>query len=441
MDTRFLSVRLSASLLALATVAFTFSITNTEAAVAAKATIDPSSVDFGNVTVGSSSAAEVVTLKNTGITRLRVSNVTLSGSNLDQFEMVDNGCKGSTLTAGQSCTVDVSFTPTSEGAKNADLTFSDNAGTQTVPLSGTGQAVPDTSLPVGYSYFFENVDGDVDTDAISFDPESGDVQVSRPHYVEEDSCQKFNNAEDWGSLPTGYDYYFADIDGDKDADAIGINAGAGSVIISRSTGSSFNTPYDAGKVPSGYEYDVGNINGDTAEDLVALNPQTGEVQIFVSTGTQPAFNQYNGGVLLVGYNYSLADVNGNGAVDAIGLNAENGDVQVSYSRGFYFEAPVDWGTLSTGREYLFSDVHGNELADAIGVASNTGNVQVSNSSSTYFESATDWGTLLSGYNYDAADINGGNQKSDMVMSDPETGEVWLSFSTGTYFTDPCSMTS
>jgi len=45
----------------------------------------------------------------------------------------------SQMTTGSSCTVQVTFTPTVAGSAKGQLTFTDDAGTQRVGLSGRGQ--------------------------------------------------------------------------------------------------------------------------------------------------------------------------------------------------------------------------------------------------------------------------------------------------------------
>ena len=103
---------------------------------AASATLSasPSSVSFGNQAVGSTSSAQSVTITNTGGAAASISSVA-AGSGFGQT----NTC-GSSLAAGASCTVSVTFSPTAAQAYSANLTVSSNAtnATLTVPLSGTG---------------------------------------------------------------------------------------------------------------------------------------------------------------------------------------------------------------------------------------------------------------------------------------------------------------
>ncbi|HYI32477.1 MAG TPA: choice-of-anchor D domain-containing protein [Glaciibacter sp.] len=102
---------------------------------------------FGDVQVGSSSASKTFTLTNAGNATLTVSNVTLSS----QFAMGTNTCGPlpKAIAPAGSCSVAVTFAPTSQGAKSGSLSFTSNApGSPTVAsLSGNGTAVTDSTGP------------------------------------------------------------------------------------------------------------------------------------------------------------------------------------------------------------------------------------------------------------------------------------------------------
>ena len=98
--------------------------------------VSPTSVTFPSTGVGSTSTAQTVSLKNTGKVAVSISKVALTGSQADDFVLTTK-C-GTSLAVGASCTSSVSFKPVSTGTKTASLSFSDNAGTQTVALSGSG---------------------------------------------------------------------------------------------------------------------------------------------------------------------------------------------------------------------------------------------------------------------------------------------------------------
>jgi len=112
---------------------------NGTAAAAPQAALTPGSVDFGSIDVGASSTAQTLTLSNAGNAALAISGVALSGANADTFAIASNGC-GTSLAAGSSCTLTVTFSPTAAGAAAATLTVADDAasGTQTASLTGTG---------------------------------------------------------------------------------------------------------------------------------------------------------------------------------------------------------------------------------------------------------------------------------------------------------------
>ncbi|HEV2378201.1 MAG TPA: choice-of-anchor D domain-containing protein [Terriglobia bacterium] len=106
--------------------------------------LSPTSLSFGNQAVGTSSAPQTVTLTNTGSATLNISGVT-TGPDYSQT----NTC-ASSVAAGASCTLTVTFTPTTAGTFSESLTMTDNAtdSPETVSLSGTGTA-PSAGLSPG----------------------------------------------------------------------------------------------------------------------------------------------------------------------------------------------------------------------------------------------------------------------------------------------------
>ncbi|HUN33217.1 MAG TPA: choice-of-anchor D domain-containing protein, partial [Trebonia sp.] len=97
-------------------------------------TASPSSVSFGNETVGSTSSAQSVTVSNPGSSAVSLSSVGLTGPFSES-----NNC-GTSLAAGASCTVSVKFAPTASGSATGTLSVNSSApgSPLTVALSGTG---------------------------------------------------------------------------------------------------------------------------------------------------------------------------------------------------------------------------------------------------------------------------------------------------------------
>jgi hypothetical protein len=105
----------------------------------------PPAVAFGATPVGATSAAQLVTVTNSGTATLQIASVGLAGADAGQFTATDEGCGGAALAPGATCTVSVAFAPTSAGAHtDASLTITSDAASSpdAVALSGTGVAAP-----------------------------------------------------------------------------------------------------------------------------------------------------------------------------------------------------------------------------------------------------------------------------------------------------------
>ncbi|MFZ3215591.1 MAG: choice-of-anchor D domain-containing protein, partial [Candidatus Acidiferrales bacterium] len=102
-------------------------------------TIGSTTVAFGNQAINSTSAAQNVTVTNSGDAPLNFNNAFASGD----FSVSNSTC-GDTLAVGAQCVLSITFSPTSFGPLTGTLTFNDNApvpgSTQMIPLSGTGAA-------------------------------------------------------------------------------------------------------------------------------------------------------------------------------------------------------------------------------------------------------------------------------------------------------------
>jgi len=100
--------------------------------------LSPLSLNFGNQTVGTTSGRKIITLTNKGTVTLSISGIAITGTNPGDFAEGDN-C-GTSLAAGASCSIAVTFTPTTTGPRSANVSVSDNGGgsPQQVALTGTG---------------------------------------------------------------------------------------------------------------------------------------------------------------------------------------------------------------------------------------------------------------------------------------------------------------
>ncbi len=96
-------------------------------------------INFGTVSVGTTTPQTLVTLTNVGQNLLSINGVSIAGTNSNQFAYATTCFL--VLNAATNCSIDVTFTPTAAGNFSATLNVSDNGGDspQTVQLSGTGQ--------------------------------------------------------------------------------------------------------------------------------------------------------------------------------------------------------------------------------------------------------------------------------------------------------------
>lgn len=105
------------------------------------ASVSPATLSFTSTNVGATSAAQTVTLSNTGTAALSLSTIAVSNAS---FAVSGGTCAaGGSVAAGGSCTATVVFRPSAAGSVSATLTFTHNASptTSTVTLSGTGVAL------------------------------------------------------------------------------------------------------------------------------------------------------------------------------------------------------------------------------------------------------------------------------------------------------------
>jgi len=110
--------------------------------------ISPTTAGFGSVATGTTSAAQAVTVTNSGTAAAPVGTIATTGD----FSQT-NTC-GTSIAAGSSCTINVKFTPTTTGPRTGNLTVTAAGITNTVALSGTGVAPGPilTANPAGLTF-------------------------------------------------------------------------------------------------------------------------------------------------------------------------------------------------------------------------------------------------------------------------------------------------
>jgi hypothetical protein len=128
--------------------------------------LSPTSLSFGNQSENTSSLSQPVTLTNNGTGSLTTITISFTGTNASDFSQTNTcGSPSGTLAAGASCTINVTFTPTTQAAESANLSVADSNVTspQLVPITGTG-TVPVTAFTVSISPSSETINaGDTTT--------------------------------------------------------------------------------------------------------------------------------------------------------------------------------------------------------------------------------------------------------------------------------------
>lgn len=122
----------------------TITLTGTGVAAAAIATVSPSPLTFTGELVTTTSAAQAVTVQNTGSAALNITATpVISGTNATDFAIASGSTctNGASVAPGNSCVINVTFTPPANvtGTRSAMLSIADNAtgSPQTVTISGT----------------------------------------------------------------------------------------------------------------------------------------------------------------------------------------------------------------------------------------------------------------------------------------------------------------
>jgi len=155
--------------------------------------VSPNSLSFGSVTDGSSSALSG-TLTASG------ASVTVSSASLNNSEFVLSGISlPATLTAGQSATFTVTFTPQASGATSASLSFASNASNSPTvqTMTGTGTAATQHTVDLSWT---------ASADAVSYNIYRG--TVSGGPYAMINSSPESTTSYNDSTVVSGHTYYY-----------------------------------------------------------------------------------------------------------------------------------------------------------------------------------------------------------------------------------------
>ena len=124
--------------------------------------VSPLAKDFGYQRIGATSAPQTFTITNDGGTSLHVYDATISGPDAARYAISSTDCHGADLGVGQSCTVQVTFTPvTTNPITTAYLEITSDAALpkMDVVLHGRGTTAAVSTSPSGKVFGNQAVGG------------------------------------------------------------------------------------------------------------------------------------------------------------------------------------------------------------------------------------------------------------------------------------------
>ncbi len=119
----------------------TVTVTQSAASPAPSASValTPTAMDFGSVTVGTTSLVASAVYSNTGAIAVTIASITQGGANPADF-VARNACAaGQVLQPGESCSLGYAFSPKATGTRSAAATIVSDAGSKTISLAGSGR--------------------------------------------------------------------------------------------------------------------------------------------------------------------------------------------------------------------------------------------------------------------------------------------------------------
>jgi hypothetical protein len=145
---------------------FTAALSGTGGRAIIEATPNPAG--FGPLTVGAISAAQTITITNSGNIPAGFFIGIVAGGDSGSFQLLSENCTGAELMPASSCTAQVRFRPQDAGPKAAYMAFfGDNDGGAMVGLKGEGVALAVTLAPSAFDFGSEAAGSKSDSHAFA----------------------------------------------------------------------------------------------------------------------------------------------------------------------------------------------------------------------------------------------------------------------------------
>ncbi len=119
--------------------------------IAASILSDLTTVPFGIVHVGVTSATQTITVRNPGTLATSAITITKAGADPTEFTIVGDTCNTLPLAPVSTCTIGVAYAPNGVGAKSATIAgTATTGGSFSVTLTGTGEALTIATVPADF---------------------------------------------------------------------------------------------------------------------------------------------------------------------------------------------------------------------------------------------------------------------------------------------------
>jgi Abnormal spindle-like microcephaly-assoc'd, ASPM-SPD-2-Hydin len=163
---------------------------------AAAVVLNPITLTFASTLINSTSAAQNITISNTGGAPVGLKTPSVNGD----FKLAANSC-GASLNSSTGCIVSVVFSPTASGPRTGSFSITDDAGTQTASLTGIGTSPATDALSPAALAFASQQLGTASTSQVITLTNSGDValtliaaQITSGDFAVVNSCGNSLNA-------------------------------------------------------------------------------------------------------------------------------------------------------------------------------------------------------------------------------------------------------
>ena len=378
-----------------------------QTAAAPVASLSTASLSFAAQHTGTTSAAQLVTLSNTGSAVLNIASITASA------EYASTTTCGATLAVGANCTFSVSFTPLAPGLRNGAVTVTSNASAASVTLSGIGKASVSSDF-----------NGDSNSDILLRNAGTGQNVIWLMNGTTMSSSGYLNSvAAPWNIAASG------DFDGDGKADILWRDPVSGNDAIWFMNGTA--------QTRGGYTLTVAapwniigaaDFDGDGKADLLWRDATSGANAVWLMNGLTQRSGASLSGIAAPWALAALADFNGDGKADILWRNGStgqnalwlmNGTAMLSSTAVSTLAAP--WSIAGTG------DFDGDGKADILWRNTVTGENAVWYMNGAVQTSGAYLNSVPVNWNVEkVADYNG-DGKADLLWRDSVSGmtAVWL----------------